>query len=308
MSCISVTLAYEAGHGLQKGTQSTISIKDSLRYLRRQLLVCTPLNVLNASVPTNRIAITRNIVYGQHKRKRLDVYRPSDIPGPLPVVVFFYGGKWTQGHREDYLFAGQGLASMGYVVVVPDYRLYPEVRFPAFMHDAAAAVAWTAKYIHDYRGDPDRIFVAGHSAGAFMAAKLAFNLEYLDQRGYDARKLRGFVGLSGPYDFLPMLRKDHELGQIFRNHLDSELSQPITFAHAEAPPTLLLSGENDPIVWPVNSENLQARLNQLGVHAEYKAYPNISHAGTVLALAHMFRWRAGVAEDVNRFLDTFSRR
>jgi len=293
---------------LQKGTQSSITLKDGLRYLRRQLLVCTPLNVLNASVPTNRIAITRNIVYGQHKRKRLDVYRPSDIPGPLPVVVFFYGGKWTMGHREDYLFAGQGLASMGYVVVVPDYRLYPEVRFPGFMHDAAAAVIWASKFIQDYRGDPDRIFVAGHSAGAFMAAKLAYNMEYLGQRGYDARKLRGFVGLSGPYDFLPMLRKDHELEQIFRNHIDSELSQPITFAHAEAPPTLLLSGENDPIVWPVNSENLRDRLTELGVPVEYKAYPNISHAGTVLALAHMFRWRAGVAEDVNRFIDRFARK
>lgn len=298
---------FGAGTGLQKGTQSSISLRDSLRYLRRQLLVCTPLNVLNASVPTNRIAITRNIVYGQHKRKRLDVYRPSDIPGPLPVVVFFYGGKWTFGHREDYLFAGQGLASMGYVVVVADYRLYPEVRFPTFMHDAAAVVAWAAAHVHGYRGDPERIFVMGHSAGAFMAAKLAFNLEYLDQRGYDARNLKGLIGLSGPYDFLPMLKKDAELGSIFRNHIDSELSQPITYAHSEAPPTLLLSGQDDPIVWPVNSESLRDRLTELGVHAEYKAYPNISHAGTVLALAHMFRWRAGIAEDVNRFIDRFAR-
>jgi acetyl esterase/lipase len=306
-TCIFETSGGWGLQGLQKGTQSQISLKDSLRYLRRQLLVCTPLNVLNASVPTNRIAITRNIVYGQHKRKRLDVYRPSDIPGPLPVVVFFYGGKWTFGHREDYLFAGQGLASMGYVVVVADYRLFPEVRFPGFMHDAAAVVAWTASHIQNYRGDPDRIFVMGHSAGAFMAAKLAFNLEYLDQRGYDARKLKGLIGLSGPYDFLPMLRKDAELEAIFSRFLDSELSQPITFAHSEAPPTLLLSGEDDPIVWPVNSENLLTKLTSLGVPAEYRTYPNISHAGTVLALAHMFRWRAGIAEDVNRFLDRQSR-
>ncbi len=284
-------------------TTTRSAIKGGLRYLRRQLLVSTPLNVLNASVPTRDLAITHNIVYGQHRRKRLDVYRPTDIAGRLPVVVFFYGGKWMRGHRDDYLFAAQAFASLGYVVVVPDYRLYPEVKFPDFVHDGAAAVNWTATHVKDYRGDPSRIVLVGHSAGAYIAAKIAFDPTYLDTRNVDPAVIRGLVGMSGPYNFLSVMADDPELVAVFGRHAASELSQPITFATENAPPSLFITGEEDPIVSPANAITTAARLQELGVDAQVHTYPGIGHAGTVLALAHNFRWRAGITEDIAQFLE-----
>ena len=285
-------------------TTTRSAIKGGLRYLRRQFLYNTPLNVLNASVPKSDLAITSNIVYGQHRRKRLDVYRPTDIAGRLPVIVFFYGGKWMHGHREDYLFAAQGLASMGYVVVVADYRLYPEVRFPDFVHDGAAVLAWTASHIKDYRGDASRTFLVGHSAGAFIAASLAYDGSYLEARGLDASQLKGFVGMSGAYNFRPVIQHDPELVAVFGRHADSDLAQPITHVSEGAPPTLLITGEEDPIVAPENSHTLADRLHAAGAEAEVHTYPSIAHAGTVLALAHMFKRRTGITEDIGQFLET----
>ncbi|MFN3231443.1 MAG: alpha/beta hydrolase [Alphaproteobacteria bacterium] len=284
-------------------TTTRSAIKDGLRYLRRQLLVSTPLNVLNASVPTQDLAVTRNIVYGQHIRKRLDVYRPTDIAGRLPVIIFFYGGKWMRGHRDDYLFAAQCLASLGYVVVVPDYRLHPEVTFPGFVHDGAAAVAWAEAHVKDYRGDPNRLFLMGHSAGAYIASKLAYDRSYLDERNVDHSRIKGLVGMSGPYNFLSVLQDDPDLVAVFGRYADSELSQPVTFVSEEAPPSLFITGEDDPIVSPDNAYSTAARLEALGVEAAVQAYPGIGHAGTVLALAHRFRWRAGVTEDIGIFLE-----
>lgn len=284
-------------------TTTRSAIKGGIRYLRKQLLVNAPLNVLNASVPTRDLAITHNIVYGQHRRKRLDVYRPTDIAGRLPVIVFFYGGKWMNGHREDYLFAAQGLASQGYVVVMPDYRLYPEVRFPDFVHDGAAALNWTATHIKDYRGDAERIFLMGHSAGAFIAANLAYDHQYLSARNLHPEQIKGFVGLSGPYDFLSVMNDDPDLLAVFGRYAHSELSQPVTFVNEAAPPSLLITGEDDPIVAPKNTFSLAERLDKAGVEADVHTYRNIGHAGTVLALASMFRWRAGITEDVVQFLD-----
>ena len=191
------------------------------------LAACSPLPLLNSLVPSKTYQATRDIAYGAGPRRQLDVYVPAGLApdAKVPVVVFFYGGNWDAGKRGDYLFAGEAFASQGFVAVVADYRIYPEVKYPAFIEDSAAAFAWTLNNIARFGGDPRQIYVAGHSAGAYNAAMLAFDPEYLKAAGVEPRAVKGFIGLAGPYDFLPL--HSAELQAIFGGPDTSPLTQPI---------------------------------------------------------------------------------
>jgi pimeloyl-ACP methyl ester carboxylesterase len=176
--------------------------------LTGMLGACSPLSALNAVSPAGGARATAAIPYGSDARNRLDVYRPPAgrrADGKAaPVIVFFYGGNWVSGARADYAFVGRALAARGYVVVIPDYRLYPQVRYPDFLDDAARAVAWTERNVGPYGGDPHRVYVMGHSAGAYNAAMLALDGRWLGRQGIRPDSLRGWIGLAGPYDFLPV--------------------------------------------------------------------------------------------------------
>ena len=168
---------------------------------------CAPLALINGLVPGDTYRAERGIAYGPLERQRLDLYlpaAPATDPAGAPVIVFFYGGNWNSGARGDYLFAGEAFASQGFVTVLADYRLYPEVKFPDFLNDSARAFAWVEKNIARFGGDPRRIVLAGHSAGAYNAAMLAFNPAYLRAAGADPASVKAFVGLAGPYDFMPL--------------------------------------------------------------------------------------------------------
>jgi poly(3-hydroxybutyrate) depolymerase len=146
------------------------------------LAACSPLTLLNGAVPDAASRATSGVAYGPLPRQRLDIYAPPDADR-APVVVFFYGGSWRSGDRADYRFAGDALASRGIVAVIADYRLYPEARYPTFLQDAAQVVAWTQQHIGGYGGDPGRVFVAGHSAGGYIAAMLALDPRWLHRAG-----------------------------------------------------------------------------------------------------------------------------
>jgi acetyl esterase/lipase len=227
------------------------------------------------------------------------VYRPRTWrtgQTALPIIVFFYGGSWQEGERAGYAFAARGFADAGFVVAVPDYRLVPEVRFPAFLEDAAAAVRWVRANAARLGGDPDRIVLVGHSAGAYNAAMLAVDERWL---GADRRAVRGLVGLGGPYDFLPL---DIPVTiAAFGQERDAASTQPVTFASAGDPPALLLHGALDTTAYPRNSERLAALLRAAGVDARVKLYPKVGHVGIVTALARPFRGRAPVLEDAVAF-------
>jgi acetyl esterase/lipase len=238
------------------------------------------------------------IAYGAHARQKLDIYAPEDAPDCLPVLVFFYGGSWQSGHRADYRFVAGVLARQGFVVVVPDYRLYPEVKFPAFLYDCGAAAAWVAEHIAQYQGDRTQIFLLGHSAGAYNAVMLALAPDYLDT----SVRLAGVIGLSGPYDFLPL--KDPKLKDMFSPSSDIKRTQPITYANAAAPPMFLASGAADTTVMPRNTTALAARLCRDGAFAQVKIYPGLGHIGMVLALLPYFSWRASVLRDMVAFVST----
>lgn len=234
-------------------------------------------DLLNRLSPRRGITIREGVAYGPGPRHRLDVYSPARAAAaaPAPAVVFFYGGGWEEGDRGIYRFVGAALAARGILTLVPDYRLYPEVRFPAFMEDAAAAVAWARSFLTTLGGDPGRLFLMGHSAGAQIATLLALDPSYLRAAGMAGGRLAGVIGLAGPYDFLPL--RSPTLKAIFGPEVDWPVSQPITYASAAAPPMLLAAGTADGVVDPGNTERLAARLRAVGATVEMRLYRGLGH-------------------------------
>lgn len=215
----------------------------------------------------------------------MDIYQPAASAERAPVLVFFYGGRWQGGNRQDYAFVGKRLAAQGVVVMIPDYRLYPEVRFPTFVEDAAAAAAWAKKHAAEYGGDPDRVFLAGHSAGAHMVALLGTDARYFEAMNLKPRDFAGIIGMAGPYDFLPLT--DDDLVDIFSDDpATQQASQPVNFADGDEPPFLLLHGGGDLLVWPLNSEHLKARLEAAGSPVRYVEYPGVGHIRILAAMRY----------------------
>jgi len=271
-----------------------------LALLILSLASCSATAVLNATSPRAGVSAERNIAYAAHDRGDLDIYAPARAPEPAPVVVFFYGGGWDSGHRGMYRFVGATLAANGIVAVIPDYRVYPEVRFPVFMNDAASAVAWTRANIARFGGDPDRIFLMGHSAGAQIATLLALDGEYLRADGVDPRDIAGVIGLAGPYDFLPL--HDDTLKAVFGPEGTRWRSQPIRFVSPHAPPMFLAAGASDDTVDPGNTRRLAERLRQDGVPVEEKLYPDIGHRVLIGAFASLLTPLAPVRRDTLDFI------
>lgn len=269
------------------------------------LAACSPIRLFNILIPESGLEATHDVAFGPNPRDKLDVYRPASlttVPGTAakPVVVFFYGGAWDSGDKSGYLFVAEALTSRGYVVVVPNYRLYPEVTFPTYMDDAALAVKWTFDNIAQYGGDPARVFVMGHSAGAQLAALVAYDAKYLARIGIDQHRIKGVVSLAGPMDFLPLTEAKLEF--IFPLPLRAA-SQPINFVDGKEPPTLLLHGIADTRVGIHNSKNLAARIVARGGDVETTYYPEMGHLGILLALAAPLRDGKPVLDRVAQFID-----
>ena len=269
---------------------------------------CSPLTLLNAVVPHNGHVRTADLSYGELPRQKLDVYVPD---GPTtealkPVVVFFYGGGWESGDRVDYRFIGEALTSRGNVVVVPDYRLYPEVLFQGFMADGAQAVRWVKRNIDRFGGDPGRIFLMGHSSGAHIAAMLTLNEQYLEGVGMTPAELRGMIGLAGPYDFLPFVRESSKI--IFGPETEFWRSQPINYVNGRNRPMLLMTGDDDDVVHPANAAHLAAKIKVRGGSVRAIEYAGVGHAGILARLAAPFRGDGEVLRTVSDFVKSESGR
>lgn len=261
---------------------------------------CSPVSLLNSLAPTAGITEALDVRYGPGERHGLDIYAPH---GRLaaPVVMFIYGGGWKDGDKSNYRFAAASLAAQGFLTVVPDYRLFPQVRFPVFLQDNAEALAWIKNNIGRYGGDPQRVFLMGHSAGAYNVAMLTLGKQWLAAYGLDPdRDLIGAIGLAGPYDFLPL--HDPELEDIFAPAGDLRLSQPITFARGDAPPMLLAAGTADRTVLPRNTEHLAAAIRRDGGRVEQRLYPDVNHTKIIGAMARGLRWLAPTMADALVFL------
>ena len=240
------------------------------------------------------------VAFGSHGQK-LDVWRPVGSAGKkLPVVVFFYGGGWHAGTRQGYAFAGRALAAQGFVVVVPDYRKVPDVRFPAFVADGAEAMRWVRDHAGDFGGDTGRVAVMGHSAGAYIAAMLALDSRYLIASCADPHFIKAAVGLSGPYDFYPFTTDNSR--NAFGAYPSPAETQPITYARADAPPMLLVTSDKDTTVKPRNAVALNAKLTALGAPVQFKEYAGLNHEDVAMSLSKPFRSKAPVLADSVAFL------
>ncbi|MBC2776504.1 alpha/beta hydrolase [Parasphingopyxis marina] len=244
--------------------------------------------------------VARDIAYGRDARQRLDIYAPQgvDADAALPVIVFLHGGGWRSGDKAGYAFAGRAFAARGFVTVVANYRLAPDHPFPDFVEDAAAAVLWTEANIRARGGDPGRLVLVGHSAGAHIAGLLAMDGRWLGEAGH--RAIAGWVGMAGPYDFLPL--DTPATRGAFGNATDLAATQPINFADAGDPPALLLHGDADETVRPFHSERLAARLEAAGVPVTLRSYAGIGHIRIMTALSRWTRGSAPSLDDITAFV------
>ncbi|MFC5479371.1 alpha/beta hydrolase [Massilia suwonensis] len=265
------------------------------------LSACSPLSLVNAVSPAGSVQASSAIRYGSDARNMLDVYRPVAGLENAPVIVFFFGGNWVSGKREDYAFVGRALAARGFVVVVPDYRLYPQVRYPDFLLDGAGAVAWTVREIARYGGDPQHIFLMGHSAGAYNAAMLALDPRWLGKEGLDPKLLRGWIGLAGPYDFLPVTNRTTQ--PVFNAPDTPPDSQPVNHVSASAPPALLIAANKDSVVNPArNTGGMAAKLRAYHVPVRELYVDGVGHATLVASLSNSLKGLAPTLDAVERFV------
>jgi acetyl esterase/lipase len=266
---------------------------------------CTQVEFLAANVPAFFGAYRRHsdISYGPDPRQRLDLYVPDRAAGTrCPVVTFWHGGRWSDGDKSQYRFVGAALAELGCVAILPNYRHYPAVKMPGFMHDSALAAAWAANYARESQ-DARHFFLMGHSSGAHLATLVTLDPRYFSAIGA-VPDITGVIGLSGPYDFLPLLEAD--LQDMFGPPELYPLSQPINFVRSDAPPMLLIDGERDETVAPKNSRNLAAALQAKGATVTLRMYPGLKHADTIAALSEPARWRAPILADISTFIGQFS--
>ncbi|KQW45688.1 MULTISPECIES: alpha/beta hydrolase [unclassified Roseateles] len=268
------------------------------------LVACSPVTALNALAPGSTHTRTAGVAYGPGARQQLDVYKPASAApaGGWPVVVFFYGGSWNNGERADFAFVGEALASRGVLALVADYRLYPAVRYPDFLRDSAAALAWGLTRAEGLGGNPRRVFVMGHSAGAYNAAMLALDPRWLAATGHAPRELAGFVGLAGPYDFLPIENPDAK--PVFFHPDYPPGTQPLEHASAGAPRSFLAAAKSDKLVDPQrNTQALANKLQAAGVPVTVKFYDRVSHVTLIAAFGAPLRWLAPVLDDVAAFVN-----
>lgn len=258
---------------------------------------CVPL--MNLAVPRSGYSIRQDVAYGADPRQTLDVYVPDGLKGPAPMLLFFYGGSWQSGSKDIYRAFGQAFASKGIVTIVADYRLYPQVKYPAFVEDGAAALRFVHEHAAEYGGDPGRLFVSGHSAGAYIAVMLGVNDAYLKAAHADPAWIHGVIGIAGPYDFLPL--GDPALIDIFGGARNMA-TQPIKYAAGRHPPMLLAHGTADTTVGAGNSRRMAERLRAAGNSVELKEYPGVSHLGIILSLAPGLRGNTTLYQDMQAFI------
>ena len=259
----------------------------------------SPAMLLNVTVPRSTYRVHRDIAYGEGPRQKFDLYLPKAFTPPAPVVLFFYGGAFRAGRKEEYRVVGEALASKGIITAVADYRIFPEGYFPDFLEDGARALAAVHARIAEFGGDLSRIFLAGHSAGAYISVMLAANPAYLRFVNADISFIRGVIAIAGRYHELPL--GDSIAHEIFRGPARAE-TQPATYIDGKRPPILFLAGAHDNKEVLESHRLLTAHLREKGSEVEERTYPKVGHMGIMVALAPGFRNRAPLRNDIVRFV------
>lgn len=262
---------------------------------------CSPLEMLNATVSDNGYSSVLNLPYGNKPRQNLNIHVPKILNKNRDVVVFFYGGRWQYGSKDEYGFVADALTSKGFITVIADYRLYPQVDWREFVQDGASAYDWVVNNIEQYGGNPDRVFVMGHSAGAHIAAMAAVDESLLPNT---IKRPCGLIGLAGPYDFLPI--RDEDVKRIYSTASSLDDTQPINFVNKGDPAMLLLHGVDDEAVKPGNSTRMAAKAKQVGVAAKANIYKGTDHIDILISLSSTFRSYSSALSDTADFIETTS--
>lgn len=268
------------------------------------LSACTEAKFAVVNIPaiTYDGVITKNVAYGDLPRLTLDIYQPETIKQTLPVIVFFHGGRWSFGDKDQYKFVGMTLSKMGYVVVMPNTRLYPDVKHPVFVEDATGAIAWVHKNINQYNGQSSNLFLSGHSSGAHIASLVIADNRYLAKHDLKPSIVSAFAGLSGPYDFIP---EADDLKDIFGPPSNYPTMQISTYIDGDEPPMLFLHGRKDKAVILRNLRLAREAIERNNGIVESHVYPDADHVDTVAALSWVNPANLDVASHMDQFFRQF---
>ncbi|WP_018982587.1 alpha/beta hydrolase [Salinimonas chungwhensis] len=254
----------------------------------------------NTATLTFEGKIIDDVAYGPEARQQLDIFVPELSSGEsVPVVIFFHGGRWSFGNKDQYEFVGTKLASMGYIAVLPNTRLYPEVKFPTFVEDAAQSVAWVQSNIGKYGGN-EQLFISGHSSGAHIGALVVADEQYLKAAGGTVSFIDGFIGLAGPYDFTP---KADDLKKMFGPPEHFPEMVVSHYIDGDEPPFALLYSRDDDKVHISNLKKLKAKIEQEGGSVETFLYDEGGHTGTVSAFSWANPSDLPVVKDIKTFIE-----
>ncbi|MFP6901579.1 MAG: alpha/beta hydrolase [Opitutales bacterium] len=241
-----------------------------------------------------------DLAYGKHERQKLDVVWSAENKAS-PVVIFFHGGSWRWGVKDFYRDIGKEFAKQGVTFVVANYRLYPEVRFPAFVEDAARVVKWTRQHIGRYGGKPDAIFLMGHSSGAHIVSHLALNESYIEAVGGDFSWIKGVIGLSGPYTFQPS--EEWLYNDVFHPLSKSPKVVPISLVDGDEPPFLVLHGRHDYLVDVKQAEAFVQRIEEKGGEVTKRIFHLHGHFSMMRRITSWYFPPKGILHEVLDFVE-----
>jgi acetyl esterase/lipase len=259
------------------------------------------LKVFNFLVPKDQSSelVASNVAYGTDPDQTLYVFKPKQAQPNLPILMFVHGGSWQEGNAADYGFVGRAFAASGFLTFVVNYRKHPKYPYPSFVQDVATSLKWVHSNAGQYGGDAEKIFLVGHSAGAYDIALAVLDQRYLEEAGAKSSYVKGVATLAGPFDFLPL---DSDITrEVFGKISGLESTQPINFVRTDAPPFLILHGTADTTVYPKNAKSLFKHLTDVGASAKLIEYQGVSHVGILLDMAKPLRGNAPVFDDIVKF-------
>ncbi len=260
---------------------------------------CAPVKFLNTITPSGSYKLDKSVAYGDGERQKLDIYQPKQPKENAPVVVFVHGGSWDSGTKDIYKFVGESFASQGYTTVISNYRLYPEVIYPEFINDTAAAIAYTAK-----RYSKQGVIVIGHSAGAYNAMMATVEPKYLRAQGVEVcQVVAGMVGLAGPYGAFPLQAEKYVTMFPDRHSADDA---PVNLINGPTPPLFMAIGDEDTTVSELHSLKLQEIIRARGGMADFKIYPGLNHTAVVKVLSRYFDEDSTLKADMLTFIEAHS--
>lgn len=257
---------------------------------------CAPVTLLNGITPSGSFSKAEDISYGPLARQALDIYKADSPKASAPVIVFIHGGSWTEGSKDIYKFLAEGFTKDGYDVVVPNYRLYPETKYPGMIEDSAKAIAFAAQ---QYPGKP--LVVMGHSAGAYNTLMVMLDPQYAKGAGLDlCNRVAGAVSLSGPTGIIPLDSEPYIT--IFPDRFTGS-DAPLNNVSSPSPPILFGHGLDDTTVYPQNSQALADKIKTRGGKSMVKTYEGMNHIEAVQFLSRRFDGKATLKSDIVSFID-----